>query len=81
MAASRSAAHLAVEYQARHSGLRTADQARARRSSHSREEGLMILVVGATGMLGGEICDQLTAAGHSIRALVRQTSDESRVER
>ena len=40
----------------------------------------MILVVGATGLLGGEICRQLTAAGHPVRALVRPTSDEGRVE-
>ena len=40
----------------------------------------MILVVGATGLLGGEICRQLAAAGHPVRALVRPTSDESRVE-
>jgi|tagenome__1003787_1003787.scaffolds.fasta_scaffold20987813_1 uncharacterized protein YbjT (DUF2867 family) len=40
----------------------------------------MILVVGATGLLGGEICRQLSAAGHPVRALVRPTSDESRVE-
>jgi uncharacterized protein YbjT (DUF2867 family) len=40
----------------------------------------MILVVGATGLLGGEICRQLSAAGHAVRALVRPTSNESRVE-
>ena len=40
----------------------------------------MILVVGATGLLGGEICRQLTTAGHPVRALVRPTSDEGRVE-
>ena len=40
----------------------------------------MILVVGATGLLGGEICRQLCAAGHPLRALVRPTSDEGRVE-
>src|SRR5689334_6072457 len=43
-------------------------------------ERLMILVVGATGLLGGEICQQLAAAGHSVRALVRPTANESRVE-
>jgi uncharacterized protein YbjT (DUF2867 family) len=40
----------------------------------------MILVVGATGLLGSEICHQLSAAGHPVRALVRPTSNESRVE-
>jgi NADH dehydrogenase len=35
----------------------------------------MILVVGATGFLGGEICRRLTQAGQSVRGLVRATSD------
>ena len=35
----------------------------------------MILVVGATGVLGMEICRRLAAAGKSFRALVRSTSD------
>lgn len=35
----------------------------------------MILVVGATGYLGGEICRRLTEAGQSVRGLVRATSD------
>ena len=39
----------------------------------------MDLVVGATGVLGGEICHQLVAEGRSIRAVVRQTSDAGRV--
>lgn len=38
----------------------------------------MILVVGATGALGGEICRQLTAEGMPVRALVRATSDPGR---
>jgi uncharacterized protein YbjT (DUF2867 family) len=33
------------------------------------------LVVGATGLLGPEICRRLTAAGHQVRALVRSTAD------
>jgi uncharacterized protein YbjT (DUF2867 family) len=41
----------------------------------------MILVVGATGLLGGEICHHLSAAGHSVRALVRPTASKDRVER
>lgn len=40
----------------------------------------MILVVGATGLLGGEICQQLSAAGHAVRALVRPTANESRIQ-
>lgn len=39
----------------------------------------MILVVGATGMVGGEICRRLAAAGMPVRALVRSTSDPARV--
>jgi uncharacterized protein YbjT (DUF2867 family) len=36
------------------------------------------LVVGATGLLGPEICQRLTAAGQRVRALVRSTADESK---
>ena len=39
-----------------------------------RGERTVILVVGATGMLGGEICRRLSAAGLPVRGLVRQTS-------
>ena len=39
----------------------------------------MMLVVGATGLLGSEICRQLVAAGTPVRALVRKTSDSARV--
>jgi uncharacterized protein YbjT (DUF2867 family) len=35
----------------------------------------MNLVVGATGLLGSEICRRLAAAGKPVRALVRATSD------
>ena len=38
----------------------------------------MILVVGATGELGSEICRQLTALGEHIRVLVRHTADPAR---
>lgn len=37
------------------------------------------LVVGATGMLGGAICRRAAAAGHALRALVRDGSDPERV--
>jgi uncharacterized protein YbjT (DUF2867 family) len=37
-------------------------------------------VIGATGMLGGGICEILTAAGVPTRALVRSTSAPSRLE-
>ena len=39
----------------------------------------MNLVVGATGLVGGEICRRLAAKGESIRALVRATSDQVKV--
>jgi uncharacterized protein YbjT (DUF2867 family) len=35
----------------------------------------MTLVIGATGLLGMEICRRLRAAGRSVRAMVRRTSD------
>jgi NADH dehydrogenase len=41
----------------------------------------MILVVGATGLVGGEICRRLAAREVPARALVRATSDPARVER
>ena len=40
----------------------------------------MILVVGATGLLGNEICRQAIEKGHQVRALIRKTSDPSKVE-
>ena len=39
----------------------------------------MILVAGATGYLGGDICRRLTSAGRPVRALVRKTSDPGTV--
>jgi uncharacterized protein YbjT (DUF2867 family) len=41
----------------------------------------MILVVGATGLLGGEICSRLSVRGDSVRALARKTSDGAKVQR
>src|ERR1700757_4881884 len=35
----------------------------------------MILVVGATGMLGTRVCERLRAEGQPVRALVRRTSN------
>lgn len=40
----------------------------------------MNLVVGATGLLGGEICRQLAAKDKPVRALVRSTSDPAKVQ-
>ena len=39
----------------------------------------MILVVGATGLLGARICERLRAEGCSVRALVRRTSSPDKV--
>ena len=39
----------------------------------------MILVVGATGMLGSEICRLLAEGGKRVRALVRETSNPERI--
>jgi len=41
----------------------------------------MNLVVGATGLLGGEICRLLAAEGKPVRGLVRSTSDRAKFER
>ena len=42
---------------------------------------LPVLVVGATGSLGGKVVDELLERGKSVRALVRPTTDASRLER
>jgi len=39
----------------------------------------MILVVGATGLLGSEICRRLRGAGHPVRALMRANSSRDRI--
>jgi uncharacterized protein YbjT (DUF2867 family) len=39
----------------------------------------MNLVVGATGVLGSEICQRLTADGKPVRALVRHTAEQSKL--
>jgi NADH dehydrogenase len=41
----------------------------------------MILVAGATGYLGSEICRLLRERGQRVRALVRQSSDTEKIER
>jgi uncharacterized protein YbjT (DUF2867 family) len=40
-----------------------------------------VVVVGGTGMLGGQVVTELLARGKRVRALVRPTSDASRLER
>lgn len=39
-----------------------------------------VLVVGATGWLGGQVVDRLLARGNKVRALVRPTSDAAKLE-
>jgi len=41
---------------------------------------MKILLVGATGLLGPEICKQLKATGNEVRALIRPTSDPAKRE-
>lgn len=40
----------------------------------------MILVVGATGLVGSEVCRKLAQRGERVRALVRTTSSKDKVE-
>lgn len=40
----------------------------------------MILVAGATGILGGEICRRLVAQGKPVRAMIRKVSDPAKVQ-
>ena len=40
----------------------------------------MNLVIGATGMLGSEICGRLVARGKPVKALFRSTSDQAKVD-
>src|SRR3954470_9493753 len=40
----------------------------------------MVLVVGATGLVGMEVCRRLRMRGEPIRALIRSTSAEEKVE-
>ena len=40
----------------------------------------MILVVGATGLLGSEICLKLAERGEKVRGLIRLTSSSEKVE-
>lgn len=40
----------------------------------------MILVVGSTGLVGGDVCHVLASKQKAVRALVRSTSDPSKIE-
>ncbi len=39
----------------------------------------MVLVVGATGLVGSAVCEKLARRGEKVRALVRRTSSEERI--
>ena len=39
----------------------------------------MVLVVGATGLVGGVVCEKLARRGEKVRALVRETSSQQRI--
>jgi NADH dehydrogenase len=40
----------------------------------------MILIVGATGFVGGDVCNLLAGKGKGLRALVRSTSNPAKIE-
>jgi len=42
---------------------------------------MKVLVVGATGLLGAEICSLLSQNGHQVRGVARPTADATKVER
>jgi len=42
---------------------------------------MKVLVVGATGLLGTEICSLLAQKGHRVRGIARPTADAAKVER
>jgi len=41
----------------------------------------MVLVVGATGLVGNEVCQRLRSLGERVRALVRPTSSQDKIEK
>jgi NADH dehydrogenase len=51
-----------------------------RRGIAAAKEDIVIVVIGSTGMVGGEVCRRLVARGRPVRAVVRAGSDPSRVE-
>ena len=44
-------------------------------------DSLPILVVGATGILGSEICQRLIQNGHHVRGMVRSTSNPDKIDK
>jgi uncharacterized protein YbjT (DUF2867 family) len=51
----------------------------AKRAISRSQEAAVILVVGATGQVGGEVCRLLAGQNESVRALVRSTSHPARL--
>src|SRR5713101_62775 len=47
----------------------------------SAEANAVILVAGATGILGSQICRMLVEQGKTVRTLVRSTSDPGKVDK
>src|SRR5712691_10709681 len=45
----------------------------------ARRSGGTVLVVGATGLVGRDICRRLGAAGKPVRAMVRPTADAAKL--
>jgi uncharacterized protein YbjT (DUF2867 family) len=51
-----------------------------RAPARAQEDSMKTLLVGATGLLGVDICQRLTEAGQQVRALVRPTAEPGRRE-
>jgi uncharacterized protein YbjT (DUF2867 family) len=49
-------------------------------STTSPDPAAPILVVGATGYLGSQVVDELLARGKNVRALVRPSTDATKLE-
>src|SRR5436190_12441592 len=47
----------------------------------TKKEADMVFVVGATGLLGSEVCQLLVGGGEPVRALIRSSSDRTKVEK
>src|SRR5262249_46119196 len=47
---------------------------------NNKTENSTVLVVGATGVLGMEVCRQLAAAGKNVKGLVRTSSQKEKVD-